>query len=275
MDATTLPKALDDAAVADFWERGYLRVPAVFTPQETAELADELDRMIVEWSFREEWTGAWRESYIDAAKDADTRFDGLHDVHLYSGAWTQAVTNPRLVGVLTALLGPDVEFHHTTMHVKVPETGQPFPLHQDHWFYPHADGRYVDVLVHLDDTRHENGEIRFLEGSHRDGPIDHVIRGADGMIVTPHLPPAEWPIADTVPVPANAGDVVLFNINTVHGSYTNTTSAARRLVRIGYRHPDNEQLAAGYDGWDGQAFGRPGLMVAGYRKRRDGQHAFW
>ena len=71
--------------------------------------------------------------------------------------------------------GGPVELHHSTLHVKPPETGHPFPMHQDWAFYKHVDGRYVDVLVHLDDTRHENGEIRFLAGSHKQGALEHAL----------------------------------------------------------------------------------------------------
>jgi len=68
-------------------------------------------------------------------------------------------------------------------------------------------------------------------------------------------------------VPAKRGDVVCFNIYTIHGSYINTTNKARRLVRVGYRDPQNIQTA-------GQSYGRPGLMVSGYRDRREGQALF-
>ena len=67
-----------------------------------------------------------------------------------------------------------------------------------------------------------------------------------------------------MPVPARRGDVVVFNLFTVHGSYINTTKQPRRLVRIGYRDPQNLQIK-------GQSFGRPGLIVQGYRDRRPGQ----
>ena len=63
----------------------------------------------------------------------------------------------------------------------------PFPLHQDNPFYGHQDGRYIDVLVHLDDTRHENGEIRFLAGSHKSGHLQHITETDDGPCA-PHLP---------------------------------------------------------------------------------------
>jgi phytanoyl-CoA hydroxylase len=74
-------------------------------------------------------------------------------------------------------------------------------------------------------------------------------------------------LGDTVPVPAKRGDVVCFNINTIHGSYINTTDRPRRLIRVGFRDPQNWQTS-------GQSFGRPGLVVHGYRDRRDGQQLF-
>ncbi len=156
------------------------------------------------------------------------------------------------------LLGPVVELHHSTLHVKPPETGHPFPMHQDWAFYQHADHRYCDVLVHLDDTGPENGEIRFLDGSHRHGGLEHVTTLANGEGCTPHLPTDQWHLADTVPVPARRGDCVLFNIFTIHGSYINRTDKIRRLVRMGYRDPRNAQSG-------GQALGVLGQMVRGRR----------
>ncbi|GAA2760780.1 phytanoyl-CoA dioxygenase family protein [Actinopolymorpha rutila] len=260
-------QVLTDSDAEFFWERGYLRVPQVFTSEETAELKRELDRLILEWANRDsEWTGPWRQAYMDEETERAGKFAGMHDLQYYSAPWLRAISNPRLVAVLSKLLGPDVEFHHTTMHVKVPETGMPFPMHQDHPFYKHDDGRFIDVLLHLDDTNSGNGEIRFLEGSHQGGALQHITETEDGPC-SPHLPMDDYRLADTVPVPANAGDVVLMTINTVHGSDINRSSQPRRLVRMGYRHPHNRQTA-------GQSLGRAGLMVAGNRERREGDQAF-
>ena len=87
------------------------------------------------------------------------------------------------------------------------------------------------------------------------------------MPCTPHLPFDDFPLEDTVPVPASAGDVVLFNIHTIHGSHVNRTDASRRLVRVGYRHPENVQTG-------GQSANRPNLMVRGRRPRREGAELF-
>jgi phytanoyl-CoA hydroxylase len=264
--STMTDRVLSAQEVEDFWQKGYLRVPGVYTPEETAELRSELDRLIGEWASRTEWTGPWRKRYMDEATEKDGKFEGMHDLQSYSGAWARGIINPRLVQMLVDVLGPDVEFHHTTMHVKVPGTGMPFPMHQDHPFYAHEDGRYVDVLVHLDDTNDNNGELRFLEGSHLNGPLPHITETEEGPC-SPHLPVDDYRLEDTVAVPAKAGDVVLMTINTVHGSGINRSSEPRRLVRMGYRHPHNRQNG-------GQSMKRAGIIVAGNRDRRDGDEPF-
>jgi phytanoyl-CoA hydroxylase len=250
-----------------FQEHGYLHIPCVFTGIEIDELGSELDRLMESWASREAgWTGPWRKVYMDAETEKKSKLVAMHDLQFYSHAWCRAVTKPNLAEAMSDLLGPNVELHHSTMHVKPPETGHPFPMHQDWAFYQHQDSRYVDVLVHLDDTRHENGEIRFLDGSHKQGALKHITETPEGPC-TPHLPTDRYKLDDTVAVPAKRGDVVCFNIFTIHGSHINVTNRARRLVRIGYRDPENIQTA-------GQSLGRPGLMVCGFRPRQQGQELF-
>ena len=263
-NANEPPRMLSGDQVAFYHEHGYLHIPGVFTERETDELSEHLNWLIDSWAIKDQgWTGPWRKNYMDAETEKKSKLIALHDLQYYSQAWARAVTKPELATAMGDLLGPVVELHHSTLHVKPPETGHPFPMHQDWAFYKHRDGRYVDVLVHLDDTRHENGEIRFLAGSHRNGALEHVTQDEQGKGCTPHLPFDQYRLEDTVPVPARRGDVVCFNIFTVHGSYINTTDRARRLVRVGYKSPDNQQL-------EGQSKGRPSWIVHGRRTHREG-----
>ncbi|MDZ4858931.1 MAG: phytanoyl-CoA dioxygenase family protein [Candidatus Hydrogenedentes bacterium] len=249
-------------------ETGFLRIPQVFTAQEMDALEEQLDFLMDQWAHTEiGWTGPWRSVLMDAATEQKSRLTSLHDLHFYSEAWMRAVTKPLLCDALAQLIGgSNLELHHTTLHAKPPETGHPFPMHQDNAFYEHADDRYLDVLVHLDDTCHANGEIRFLPGSHKAGALPHVTMQTDGEACTPHLDTNVYRLEDTVPVPAKRGDVVVFSIFTVHGSYVNTTDKVRRLVRCGYRDPLNRQLS-------GQSIGRPNIMVRGVRIRAEEQSA--
>lgn len=251
---------LNAEQAATFQEQGYIRIPNVFTPEEVEAMRTELDQLIQDWATTNMgWSGPWRDVLMDAETNKKSMLTHLHDLHFYSEAWCRAVTKKNLAEAMGVLIGPNVELHHTTLHVKPPETGMPFPLHQDSPFYQHeALQGYVDAIVHLDDTCHENGELRFVPGSHTQGHIEHVLKDANGEYCSPHLPTDQWNLDNTTPCPAKAGDVVAFSIYTVHGSYINQTDRWRRLVRLGYRDPKNRQLA-------GQSLGRAGLMVKGVR----------
>jgi len=243
-----------------YQEHGWLRIPQVFNKQQIDAMDVELESLIQNWASNEAgWTGPWRKVYMDAETEKKSKLIALHDLQLYSQAWCKAVNNDRLCDAMADILGPNVELHHSTLHAKPPETGHPFPMHQDWAFYQHDDGRYVDVLVHLDDTDDSNGCIRFLDGSHKFGSLEHITRSPEGPC-TPHLPTHKFKLDDTVPVPAKRGDVVIFQINTIHGSHINKTNKIRRLVRVGYRNPENVQTG-------GQSLGRPGLMVRGMKPK--------
>jgi hypothetical protein len=271
--------SLTPEQVAFYHQHGYLHIPGVFNAAEVQELRGDLDWMIKLWAnVGVGWTGPWRQALMDLETEAASKLIAMHDLQFYSRAWMQAVTKPGIARMMSQLLagadepeGAPVELHHSTMHVKPPETGHPFPMHQDWAFYKHADNRYVDVLVHLNDTEHANGEIRFLDGSHKLGPLEHITSFVNDRghreACTPHLPWTQYRLEDTTPVPAKAGDLVCFNILTIHGSHVNRTRQMRRLVRVGYKHPDNVQT-------EGQSKGRPGLMVYGRRPRGEGQLLF-
>lgn len=238
--------------IETYQQKGFLRIPGVYRDAEVEAMRTDLDQLLQDWATTNAgWSGPWRQVYMSPDVEQRSTLTHLHDLHFYSSAWNRAVANPRLTEAIADLLGePNVELHHTTLHLKPPEAGMPFPLHQDSPFYRH-EGAYIDAVVHLDDTNDENGCLRFVPGSHANGHIEHITE-VDGTSVSPHLPTDLWRLDETEPVHAKAGDVVVFSIYTVHGSYINRTDRWRRLVRIGYRDPLAKQLG-------GQSIGRAGL----------------
>lgn len=250
---------LSQEQIDSFNDNGWLRIPKVFSRREIRAMSDELDLLVQEWAITNMgWTGPWRQVYMDPETEKKSQLTHLHDLHFYSQAWCRAVSNRRLAEAMADLLGSSVELHHTTLHLKPPETGMPFPMHQDSPFYQHEGFGYIDALVHVDDATLENGCLKFLPGSHNQGHLEHVLKMPDGTGCSPHLPTDRYRLQDAIHCPADAGDVVAFSIYTVHGSEINRTNRWRRLVRIGYRDPLNPQIA-------GQSRGRAGLMVHGTR----------
>ena len=249
---------ISESKLASFRDRGWLRLPGIFEEDEVAVLSEELDRLIDEWAVEDMgWGGDWREEYLDPDMRDATSLIHLHDLQLYSEPFLRMVTDRRLVTPVRQLIGADVELHHTTLHAKPPDRGSPFPMHQDWAFYKHEGGpyEYIDALVHIDDVPSEKGPLQFLDRSHELGALEHI----EGEGQAPHLPTDEYRLEDATEVTASAGDVILMSYHTIHGSDQNLSDEMRRLVRVGYRNPTNEQFA-------GQALDRPGLMVSGQKR---------
>jgi phytanoyl-CoA hydroxylase len=247
--------------VDSFHENGFLRLEGVYSQGELQAMSADLNQVMKTFAnWDAAWRGPWRKDYLEEEDEEAAVLVSIHELQHYSAIWTRALTKPELADDIAMLLGSEcVEIHHSTLHAKAPSKGAPFPMHQDVPFYPHADGRYIDALIHMDDADEQSGCIKFLAGSHKAGPLEHIT----GPDTSPHLPTDQYRLDDAVSVPAKAGDVVVFHLWTVHGSAVNQSDHWRRLVRVGFRDPRN--LQAG-----GQALGRPGILVKGVRPKVDG-----
>jgi len=155
-------------------------------------------------------------------------------VHFHDAVFTDAMSHPHMKAVLTRLIGPNVQLHHSKMLVKPPETGAAFPMHQDYPYFPHERHTMLAASIHLDDADDENGCIRVIPGSHKQGPIPHAGRH--------YLDHREYPIDMGTPCSASAGDVLFFNYLTIHGSHVNRSPRPRRNVLFQYRDPADPPL---------------------------------
>src|SRR6185437_5424410 len=101
---------LSQEQIAFFNENGYVRIPQVYTPAEVEAQRAELDQLIQDWSTTNMgWSGPWRSVYMSPDVEKRSMLTHLHDLHFYSEAWCQAVTNRRLAAAPASLLGPNVE----------------------------------------------------------------------------------------------------------------------------------------------------------------------
>ena len=157
---------------------------------------------------------------------------GCHNVQFYAAAFSRLIVDERLTGIAAALIeAPNVQLHHTKMFIKPSEKGTPFPLHQDHPFFPHERHSMIAAIVHFDDAPVEKGCVRVVPGSHRLGPLEHDPEGSW------HLPVDRYPLESAIPCPARAGDVLFFSHLTIHGSGVNVSDEARTTVLVQMRDP--------------------------------------
>jgi ectoine hydroxylase-related dioxygenase (phytanoyl-CoA dioxygenase family) len=235
----------------DFYkENGYLLVRGVFSQEEVEEMRKAVDS-IIEKAARSKYdrNSTWQGEYMSPEELKKLVLKGFHDVQYQDAVFTRAAVHPRMTAVLTKLIGPNVELHHSKMLVKPPEKGAAFPMHQDYPYFPHERHTMLAASVHLDDADLENGCISVLPGSHKQGPLKHVGRH--------YLDHREYPLSMGVPCPAQAGDVLFFNYLTIHGSGPNRSERSRRNVLFQYRDPADPPTENVHVNW-GQ-----GLMICG------------
>jgi phytanoyl-CoA hydroxylase len=232
---------------ADFYrENGYVHLPRVFDPREVEDMRAAIDQILADVEgTANDANHRW------SAAEKETVLKGFHNVQYHAGAFTRAVAHPRMVDVLTQLIGPNVELHHTKMLVKPPENGAPFPMHQDYPYFPHERHTMLAASIHLDDTDEENGCLHVVPGSHSLGPLQ----------TTGESKNLDTPLEDGTALPCAAGDVLFFNYLTIHGSGVNRSTRTRRNVLFQYRDPEDRPLLK--DGVEEHVDWGQGLMVAG------------
>ncbi|WP_350245442.1 phytanoyl-CoA dioxygenase family protein [Deinococcus sonorensis] len=234
---------------AAYHEQGYLHVQGFLSPEEARALREECHalatRLQAQRSIEATWGSAQQVTMVK------TQLLHCHDVQFHAAAFTRLLADPRIGGAAADLIGPNVELHHNKMFIKPPEKGSPFPLHQDHPFFPHEKHSMMAVILHFDDAPEEKGCLRVVPGSHHQGPLEHIETGGW------HLSTDEYPLESAVAVPARAGDAVFFSYLTIHGSGVNVSNEARTTLLIQMRSADDRPTV------DTHPSRGQGMMLAG------------
>lgn len=150
--------------------------------------------------------------------------------HLVHPVFTEFMRSPRLLAVLSALLGPSgVRLHGSKLNLKAPEIGSPVEWHQDWAFYPHTNDDILAVGVLLDDATAENGPLMVLPGSHQGPTYDH--HGPDGRFCGAMDPVRDkLNYASAPQLIAPAGSCSFHHVRAVHGSAQNRSTQSRNLL---------------------------------------------
>ena len=215
-----------------YQENGYLLVEGLLSPGEAAAYRQECHDLARRLSANASMESTWKSAATAAGGQGNTMLLGCHNVQFYAAAFSRLIVDERLTGVAAALIdSPNVQLHHTKMFIKPPEKGSPFPLHQDHPFFPHERHSMIAAIVHFDDAPVEKGCVCVVPGSHHLGPLEHEPEG------NWHLPLDRYPLEAAIPCPARAGDVLFFSYLTIHGSGVNVSDEARTTVLVQMRDP--------------------------------------
>ncbi|GCE04077.1 phytanoyl-CoA dioxygenase family protein [Dictyobacter aurantiacus] len=218
--------------LAFYRENGYILVKGVLSKEEAAAYRLECHNLVDRLSRDHDIDATWGSARTNATMA--TRILHCHDVQFQSAAFTRLLVDERITGIAADIIGsPNVQLHHNKMFVKPPEKGSPFPMHQDHPFFPHQNHSMIAAILHFDDAPLEKGCVRVVPGSHKLGPVPHEAEGSW------HLPLEQYPLESAQPCAAEAGDVLFFSYLTIHGSGVNVSNEARTTLLIQMRDPQD------------------------------------
>lgn len=143
-------------------------------------------------------------------------------------------TSRRLSSAALALMKVDAaSFILDMAFIKPGGGGGDTPMHQDYPHWPFDRRGTLTIWVALTDLSEETGTLRFLRGSHLEGPLGRFSRAADDDLRNDHPDiEARCPVEGGSAL--KAGDATVHWDMTVHGARGNTTPNERAAYTARY-----------------------------------------
>ena len=147
----------------------------------------------------------------------------------------QFATSKLFADLCQDLLGPDCRLYWDQAVYKKPYCPEEFPWHQDNGYNFVAPQDYLTCWIPLVDTTIDNGCPWIMPGVHRLGTLSHwhTYLGYE-CLNTP---------TGAVPIPAKAGDVVVFSSLTPHRTGPNLTDGERKAYILQFAHDPSVMLS--------------------------------
>ncbi len=142
---------------------------------------------------------------------------------------------PDILDMVSEVIGPDIILWGCQVFCKPGGDGMAVPWHQDAYYWPIRPLATCTAWVALDDCTVENGCLRVIVGSHREQRVlEHERDDDEGLVLNLRVLDAELDEARAIDVELQAGQLLLLDVFSVHGSNPNRSPKRRAAVAIRY-----------------------------------------
>lgn len=226
-------------------KNGFLVMPRLFSQAEIARLLADMERLAAA-------ADPTRDDVIVEPESQAVR--SLFRLHTSSDVIRTLAADPRLAGAARQILGSEVYIHQSRVNFKPAFEGKAFQWHSDFETWHVEDGmprmHALSMSILLTRNTEHNGPLLVLPGSHLryircvgETPPEHfkqsLRKQAYGVPDRDSLTQLAAE-ADIVSCIGDAGTVVMFDCNLMHGSSANITPLPRHNVFLCYNSVDNQ-----------------------------------
>jgi len=208
-------KALTQAQVDQYRQDGATHPIRVFPAARAAAYYAELERC--------------EAAYPDLRKVLRTK------AHMALKWVDEIVYDPAVLDAVEDVLGPDILLYNLTVWIKRAKDPSFVSWHQDSAYFPLEPAEQVTAWVALTDSVEDNGNVKYIPGSHKRGELTHEERMAAGNMLSKGQTIAEdFDTSGVASILLQPGEMSLHHTWLLHHSEGNPSSRPRVGLGISY-----------------------------------------
>lgn len=214
-----MPDRLSPQQRREYDELGYTLVESVFPVAELAAMDAEIERLQQETADEKAPGEGW-----------------VMRLGLRSPQTRDFCADPRLLDLVADIVKPGIAIYSAKLVPKIPHDTAECHWHQDDAYYSETSQSRtrMSVWVPLHNSDEENGCLWVVPQSHAWGLQEWHTR-KEGYCNRALVPPEDFDFSQAVPLPAKAGDVLLFSALLWHSSRGNRSDRLRRAFIVSYQ----------------------------------------
>ena len=171
---------------------------------------------------------------LEGAEAQEGSFHYKSKAHTILKSPLEIATDPRMLDIVEAIIGPDILLYNVTYIIKEPQSFSHVSWHQDltYWGLSHDD--QVSAWVALSDADELSGCMRMIPGSHHQGMVHHDTTDDATNVLLQGQTVNNINEGDAVMCPLKPGQASFHHGWTLHASMPNKSEDRRIGLNIQY-----------------------------------------